>query len=66
MTTATAHASGRKATHGRAPEKLVVLTRAQMFKELSPKARAIVEKADPKTKAMLLDGFRFGKSGMFK
>lgn len=61
-TTATRATPARKA----APEELVVLTRAQMLKELSPKARAIVEQADPKTKAFFLDGFRFGRSGMLK
>lgn len=42
------------------------LTRAQMLRELSPKVRAIIEKADPKTKAFLLDGWRFGRAGMLK
>lgn len=55
MTTATARAI-----------KPHTLTRAQMLKELSPKARVIVEKADPKTKAFLLDGWRFGRAGMLK
>lgn len=63
MKTATERAS---ATRKAAPEELVVLTRAQMLKDLSPKARALVEKADPKTRAMLLDGWRFGRSGMLK
>lgn len=61
--TATAHAP---ATRKAAPEELVVLTRAQMLKDLSPQARALVEKADPKTKAMPLNGWRFGRSGMLK
>jgi hypothetical protein len=66
MTTANPQATVRKSAIMRASEKLEVLTREQMLEALSPKARSIVEKADAKTKAFLLDGWRFGRSGMFE
>lgn len=56
----------RKVAPKKSKAKTETMTRAQMLKALEPKAREIVDRADTKTKAMLLDAFRFGRAGLFR